>query len=166
MASSLTPERERGIDRPARRRDNDEMNFFACPACSAHVKRGALRCPHCGASTIWADGTIPRTAVALALGLTAASTADCTAATEYGISCTSDSWGCGDTVAVSSSQATSSSSGASGGASGSGGLGGAGGQGGTSANGGGGGASASGGSAPSAGGSDASGGASGQGGEQ
>lgn len=48
-----------------------------CPACGCHAKSHEIACPHCGESLRRADGTIPRTAAAILLGLTAVAGVDC-----------------------------------------------------------------------------------------
>jgi len=46
--------------------------FIACPACGCHARVIETDCPHCGARLRRTDGTLPRTAAALLLGLTTA----------------------------------------------------------------------------------------------
>jgi hypothetical protein len=48
------------------------QTFVACPSCGCHAKVEERDCPHCGARLRRSDGTIPRAAAALLLGLTAA----------------------------------------------------------------------------------------------
>jgi hypothetical protein len=129
--------------------------LIPCPSCGTHVKRGETRCPHCDA-TVRADGNAARTAVALALGLTAASSAGVNcgeAGADYGISCTTDPCLGRYDVPASPSRETSSGGGGQGGSSD---------QGGAPSDGGG--TSTTRGTPPSTGGGPASGGASSQGG--
>src|SRR5262245_18730513 len=48
------------------------MPFVACPACACPAKTIESKCPSCGAKLRSADGGIARTAIAVVLGLTAA----------------------------------------------------------------------------------------------
>jgi len=48
------------------------QTFIACHSCGCHAKVEERECPHCGARLRRSDGTIPRAAAALLLGLTAA----------------------------------------------------------------------------------------------
>jgi hypothetical protein len=48
-----------------------------CPACGCHAKAHESECPHCGEPLRRSDGTIPRTAAAILLGLTAVTAANC-----------------------------------------------------------------------------------------
>lgn len=43
--------------------------FVSCPGCGCAVKAREEGCPHCGMKLRGADGSVPRTAVALVLGL-------------------------------------------------------------------------------------------------
>jgi len=43
--------------------------LIACPSCSCHARPTAAACPHCGAILRREDGTTPRTAGAILLGL-------------------------------------------------------------------------------------------------
>lgn len=45
--------------------------FIACSSCGCHAKSHETDCPHCGARMRRWDGTVPRTAAALLLGLSA-----------------------------------------------------------------------------------------------
>jgi hypothetical protein len=45
-------------------------SFVACASCGCHAKPDEVECPHCGTRLRRADGSVPRTAVALLLGLT------------------------------------------------------------------------------------------------
>ena len=61
--------------------------LVACPSCNAHVKRADATCPHCGASMHDPAGSVRRTAGAVLMGLSIASTA-CVAEPEYGVPAT------------------------------------------------------------------------------
>lgn len=52
------------------------MPFISCGSCGCASKSTEERCPHCGAVLRSSDGSIPRTAAAVVLGL-AASIAGC-----------------------------------------------------------------------------------------
>ncbi|WP_155798461.1 hypothetical protein [Sorangium cellulosum] len=43
-----------------------------CSSCGCHARPGETECPHCGATMRAADGAVPRTKVAVLMGLTAA----------------------------------------------------------------------------------------------
>lgn len=63
--------------------------FVSCPACGCPSKAHELVCPHCGV-TLKSDGTLKKTAVAIALGLAVAACGDDTTgsggfAAEYGV---------------------------------------------------------------------------------
>jgi hypothetical protein len=63
----------RGLDERAEPADHVGMvAFVACPACSCHVKPAETECPHCGERLRRPDGSLPRTAAAILLGLSAA----------------------------------------------------------------------------------------------
>ncbi len=47
--------------------------FLACPSCGCHAKIHEVDCPHCGARIRRRDGSVPRTAAAVLLGLSAMS---------------------------------------------------------------------------------------------
>jgi len=47
-------------------------SFIACPSCGCHAKAIESECPHCGARLRQSDGSLPRTAAAMLLGLTTA----------------------------------------------------------------------------------------------
>jgi hypothetical protein len=57
--------------------------LIACPSCNCHARPSAAECPHCGAPLRRADGTVPRTAGAILLGLIVA-TAGCSGGVETG----------------------------------------------------------------------------------
>jgi hypothetical protein len=57
--------------------------LVACPSCNCHARAEAPECPHCGAALRRADGTVPRTAGAILLGLLVA-TAGCGGSVETG----------------------------------------------------------------------------------
>ena len=44
-------------------------HLVACPSCACHSKSHETECAHCGATLRRLDGTLPRTAAALLLGL-------------------------------------------------------------------------------------------------
>src|SRR5690349_23151948 len=46
-------------------------SFIACPECGCHAKSEEVDCPHCGVRLRRTDGSVPRTAVAVLLGLSA-----------------------------------------------------------------------------------------------
>ncbi|NUO47903.1 MAG: hypothetical protein HOV80_03505 [Polyangiaceae bacterium] len=46
-----------------------ETTLFACADCGLHVRRTDLRCPHCDAPMRTAQGGIPQTRTAMAMGL-------------------------------------------------------------------------------------------------
>jgi len=46
------------------------VRLLACPACDCHAFATETHCPSCGSSLRDADGSIPRTAGAILLGLT------------------------------------------------------------------------------------------------
>jgi hypothetical protein len=46
--------------------------FVSCPACACPAKTNETECPSCGTKLRSADGTIARTAIAVLLGITAA----------------------------------------------------------------------------------------------
>jgi hypothetical protein len=48
-----------------------QVRMIACPTCNCHAKSSEVACPHCGAPLRRPDGVVPRTAVALLMGLTA-----------------------------------------------------------------------------------------------
>jgi hypothetical protein len=63
--------------------------FISCPACGCPSKAHELVCPHCGV-TLKTDGSLKKTAVAIALGLAVAACGDDTTggggfAAEYGV---------------------------------------------------------------------------------
>ena len=63
--------------------------FISCPGCGCPSKSQELVCPHCG-TTLKSDGTLKKTAVAIALGLAVAACGDDTTggggfAAEYGV---------------------------------------------------------------------------------
>lgn len=84
--------------------------FIACPECACHVKAIESECPHCGASLRKKDGSIPRTAAAVLMGLMALPAAGALVA-------------CSDGDGGGSGGGTSMSSSSSGGGSGQGGMG-------------------------------------------
>lgn len=45
--------------------------FIACPECACHAKASENECPHCGAALRKKDGSVPRTAAAMLMGLMA-----------------------------------------------------------------------------------------------
>ncbi len=47
--------------------------FVACPGCGCHAKSHEVDCPHCGARRRGKDGSVPRTAAAMLMGLAALS---------------------------------------------------------------------------------------------
>ena len=47
-------------------------SLIPCRSCGCHAKTGETACPHCGARLRDESGRIPRTKVALLMGLTAA----------------------------------------------------------------------------------------------
>jgi|HubBroStandDraft_6_1064221.scaffolds.fasta_scaffold504444_1 hypothetical protein len=53
-------------------RMNPLLTLVACPSCSCHARPTEIACPHCGAPLRRADGTLPRTAGAMLLGLVVA----------------------------------------------------------------------------------------------
>jgi hypothetical protein len=46
-----------------------KTTLFACGSCGLHVRRTELRCPHCDAPMRTAQGAIPQTRTAMAMGL-------------------------------------------------------------------------------------------------
>lgn len=46
--------------------------LIPCGSCGCHARASESACPHCGAAMRTADGAVPRTKVALLMGLTAA----------------------------------------------------------------------------------------------
>jgi hypothetical protein len=63
--------------------------FISCPSCGCPSKAHELVCPHCN-TTLKTDGTLRKTAVAIALGLAVAACGDDTSdgggfAAEYGV---------------------------------------------------------------------------------
>ncbi len=63
-----------GVDRAAAALDHAGMapSLIPCARCGCHVKSTDPVCPSCGTPLRRDDGSIPRTAVAVLLGLTAA----------------------------------------------------------------------------------------------
>ena len=63
--------------------------LITCPTCSCAARIEESHCPHCGAKLRQGDGSVPRTAAAVLLGLSAAvSAANCggpVAVPDYGI---------------------------------------------------------------------------------
>jgi hypothetical protein len=63
--------------------------LIVCPSCACHAKSVETTCPSCGEPLRRTDGSLPRAAVAVLLGLTAAAvgTGSCsgTVAVHYGI---------------------------------------------------------------------------------
>ena len=57
--------------------------LVACPSCSCHARPAAIECPHCGAALRREDGSTPRTAGAILLGLIVAA-AGCSGSVEPG----------------------------------------------------------------------------------
>jgi len=51
--------------------------LIACPSCSCHARSSEMVCPHCGEPLRRRDGSVPRTAAAVLLGLTVAGMAGC-----------------------------------------------------------------------------------------
>jgi hypothetical protein len=49
--------------------------LIVCPSCACHAKSTETECPSCGEPLRRKDGTVPRAAVAVLLGLTAAGAA-------------------------------------------------------------------------------------------
>lgn len=89
--------------------------LVACPACNCHARPAERACPHCGAPLRRDDGSTPRTAGAMLLGLLVATAAPALA-------------GCGSTVETRGGGTTTSETGAGGASTtGAGGAGGAGG---------------------------------------
>jgi hypothetical protein len=82
-------------------RDHAAMGSFLipCPNCHCHAKSVELTCPSCGEPLRRSDGSVPRTAVAVLLGLTAAGAlmGACgnTVAAFYGVAVTSGAGGAG-----------------------------------------------------------------------
>ena|ERR1700722_8303059 len=79
--------------------------LIACPSCNCHARPSATACPHCGAPLRRADGTVPRTAGAILLGLIVA-TAGCSGSVDTG-----DSEGTTDGSSGSSASAGTTSGG-------------------------------------------------------
>lgn len=74
-------------------------DLVACAGCGCHAKHTELTCPHCGASLRGADGSVPRAAAALLLGLGAValgcSSGPFASSPEYGVAITDsdgDGW--------------------------------------------------------------------------
>ena len=73
-------------------------SLIPCPGCGCHAKSTEASCPSCGAPLRGGDGSIPRTAVAVLLGLSAAgaiagacSSSTSTLVPDYGIAVTTSS---------------------------------------------------------------------------
>jgi hypothetical protein len=66
--------------------------LLSCPSCECHVKATESTCPHCGSSLRREESRLPRTATAVALGLSAVLAAagceETTASPVYGIAVT------------------------------------------------------------------------------
>jgi hypothetical protein len=76
--------------------------LIPCAHCGCHAKSVDVQCPSCGEPLRRNDGSVPRTAVAVLLGLTAAgalagSCGDSGPVVEYGIAMTTSSSGTGST---------------------------------------------------------------------
>ena len=73
--------------------------LITCPACSCAARLEEINCPHCGAKLRHGDGSVPRTAAAVLLGLSAAvagaSCGEPVAMPEYGIATVGSSGGGG-----------------------------------------------------------------------
>lgn len=101
--------------------------FVACPECGCHAKAHETDCPHCGARLRRRDGSLPRTAAAVLMGLTALATGT-TSGTTIGCSDTVETGGGGGEGGFQSAAAygvggSISSGGGMGGAAGGGGMG-------------------------------------------
>ena len=46
--------------------------LIPCSSCGCHARASESECPHCGAAMRTVDGAIPRTKIAMLMGLTAA----------------------------------------------------------------------------------------------
>jgi zinc-ribbon domain len=58
--------------------------LVTCSSCGQHAKRSEIDCPHCGARLRGVDGSIPVTAVAILMGLSAAVACTQQTITKYG----------------------------------------------------------------------------------
>src|SRR5262245_16010779 len=95
---------DEALDRAVLARDHTAMGSFLIPFpnCHCHAKRAELTCPSCGEPLRRSDGSVPRTAVAVLLGLTAAGAlvgacGNTTTAVFYGPAMTSGAGGDGGT---------------------------------------------------------------------
>ena len=75
--------------------------LVACPACHCHAKPDEIACPHCGATLRRPGGAVPRTAVAVLLGLS--TFAACEQVDAYGPAPSGGDGGYGSTSSTSSS---------------------------------------------------------------
>lgn len=107
------------------------QTFVACHSCGCHAKAEERDCPHCGARLRRSDGSIPRAAAALLLGLTAAAMPTGIIACSDEVSSTTSSGGNGgqggDVVQSAAAYGVSASISSGGGMGGAGGMGGMGG---------------------------------------